>query len=166
MALPLDPDAAWAAFPLTRLRPEQVANSVFQAASTSTIDAQMPWLVRLGALTSRNDFVKRYGDLGQDEFEPRGGTIPQRLLLMNGDLVESKIKDEFGNAAVRIARLAPDDRAAVEVAYLCVLTRRPTEEESGHFAGRLDKSTGQKRKERLEDLYWTLLNTTEFSWNH
>ena len=77
-----------------------------------------------------------------------------------------KIKDEFANAAVRIAELAPDDRAAVEVAYLCVLTRRPTEEESTHFGYRIAKAKGQTRKERLADLYWTLLNTTEFSWNH
>ena len=24
----------------------------------------------------------------------------------------------------------------------------------------------QERKDRLTDLFWTLLNTTEFSWNH
>ena len=63
---------------------------MFQSASTSTVDASMPWLVRFAAFNSRNDFVRRYGDLGADEFEPRGGTIPQRLLLMNGDLVDSE----------------------------------------------------------------------------
>jgi hypothetical protein len=159
-------EEAWAAFPLTRLRPEQVAGALFQATTLATIGAQSPWVVRLAAYTGRNDFVRRYGDTGEDEFDARGGTIPQRLLLMNGDLVRDRIKDDLLNATTRIAVLAPDDRKAVEVAYLVVLTRRPTPEEWDHFAGRLAGTTGQGRKDRLTDLYWTLLNTTEFSWNH
>ena len=39
-----------------------------------------------------NEFVKRYGDSGEDEFEGRGGTIPQRLLMMNGDMVRERLK--------------------------------------------------------------------------
>ena len=31
---------------------------------------------------------------------------------------------------------------------------------------RLAGTSGKERKQRLSDLYWTLLNTTEFSWNH
>ena len=45
---------------------------------------------------------------------------------MNGEIVREKIKDGFFTAASRIADLAPDDRKAVEAAYLAVLTRRPT----------------------------------------
>jgi len=52
------------------------------------------------------------------------------------------------------------------VAYLTVMTRRPTPEELAHFESRLAESKGQERKDRLTDLFWTLLNTTEFSWNH
>ena len=50
--------------------------------------------------------------------------------MMNGDLVRDKTKDDLFNAGDRIGWLRPDDRAAVEVAYLAVLTRRPTPEES------------------------------------
>jgi hypothetical protein len=157
---------AWAAFPMTRLRPEQVAGAIFQATSLSTLGPQSPWLVRLILYTGENDFIRRYGDMGDDEFDARAGTIPQRLLLMNGDLVQSKIKDDFANAANRIAGLAPTDRKAVEVTFLTVLTRRPTPEESAYFESRLRGTKGNERKERLTDLYWTLLNTTEFSWNH
>lgn len=158
-------EAAWAAFPMTRLRPEQVAGSITQATSLSTLGPQSPWLVRLAMYTSRNDFVSRYGDTGQDEFDARGGTIPQRLLLMNGEMVKGT-GDGFFEAATRVAMLAPDDRRAVEVSYLTILARRPTPEESDHFAAKLEGSTGEARKERTIDLFWTLLNTTEFSWNH
>ncbi|HEX8199005.1 MAG TPA: DUF1549 domain-containing protein, partial [Isosphaeraceae bacterium] len=40
-------ESTWAAFPLTPLRPEQVAGGVLQAATLETIDAQSPILVRL-----------------------------------------------------------------------------------------------------------------------
>jgi hypothetical protein len=159
-------EASWAVFPLTRLRPEQVAGALYQAASLSTLDGQNPWIYRLAVYTGRNDFVRRYGDTGEDEFETRGGTIPQRLLMMNGSLVRDKIKDDFLNAASRIAMLAPDDSKAVEAAYLSVLTRRPSPEELSHFSAKLAGSKGQGRKDQVGDLFWTLLNSTEFSWNH
>jgi hypothetical protein len=159
-------EESWAAFPITRLRPEQVAGALFQTASLTTLDAQSPWFVQFLMFTGRNDFVRRFGDTGEDEFEARGGTIPQRLLLMNGDLVRDKTKGELLNAAAQIAMLAPDDRKAVEVAYLAVLTRRPSPDESTHFLAELAGTSGDARKQRLTDLYWTLLNATEFSWNH
>ena len=159
-------EATWAVFPMTRLRPEQVAGALFQAASLTTLGPQSHWFARLVAYTGRNDFVRRYGDTGEDEFDAHGGTIPQRLLLMNGDVVREQIKDGFFSASSRIASLASSDAKAVETAYLTVLTRRPTLEESAHFAARLASTSGDERKQRLSDLYWTLVNSTEFSWNH
>jgi hypothetical protein len=85
---------------------------------------------------------------------------------MNGEIVRERLKDGLLSASSNIASMAPDDRKAVEVAYLVVLTRLPTPEESTHFAGRLAGTTGDERNQRLSDLCWTLINTTEFSWNH
>ena len=119
-------EKAWAVFPLTRLRPEQVMGGVSQASSVTTIDAESHILVRLVRIANQNDFVKRYGDSGEDEFDGKGGTIPQRLLMMNGSLIHDRITDNPFNASMRIAWLAPDDARAVESAYLAVLTRRPT----------------------------------------
>src|SRR5262249_23094921 len=159
-------EAAWAVFPMTRLRPEQMAGAGIQAASLTTRGPPAHGFARRVAYTGRNDCVRRYGDTGEDEFDARAGTIPQRLLLMNGQIVRDRIKGDFFNASARIAGLAPDDRTAVEAAYLAVLTRRPTAEELTHFADRLAGTTGDERKDRLSDLYWTLINSTEFSWNH
>lgn len=159
-------EKVFAAFPLTRLRPEQVAGGVIQSASLETVNDSSHILVKFVRFVQENDFVKRYGDPGDDELDGRGGTIPQRLVLMNGQLVKERTKEDFGNASARIAGLAPDDRKAVEAAYLAVLTRRPTPEEAAHFEGRLAGTRGHERNQLLEDLYWTLLNSTEFSWNH
>ena len=158
-------EAAWAVFPLTRLHPAQVIGSLLQATSIETIDDDSHILVKLGIGASVKDFVHRYGDTGEDEFETDGGTIPQRLLLMNGKIVHEKTSTSLFNAARRIAMQAPGDRKAVEVAYLTVLTRRPTAEEVDHFAAKLADKT-VNRGQRLTDLCWTLINATEFSWDH
>ena len=86
---------------------------------------------------------------------------------MNGDIVRDKIKSDLFNAPAQIADLAPDDRKAVETAYLAILTRRPTPEERIAFRGPARRqSTRPDAKNRLSDLFWALINTTEFSWNH
>jgi hypothetical protein len=159
-------EKAWAAFPMTRLRPEQVVGSILQAASLETLNRESHILLKFTRFIGERDFVQRYGDTGEDEFDGRGGTIPQRLLLMNGNLVHDKTREELFNAATRISWLAPDDRSAVETAYLAVLTRRPTAEEAAHFEGRLAGSKDRQRIQRMEDLYWTLINSSECSWNH
>jgi hypothetical protein len=159
-------DEALAAFPLTRLRPEQVIGNVIQAASVKTIDQKSHAFVRLARYFNERDFVQRYGDADDDEFARSHGTIPQRLLMMNGDLVDGKAKEELLNASAQIAMFAPDDGAAVETAYLSVLTRRPTPAERDHFVAKLADTTGDERKSRLADLYWVLFNSTELGFNH
>lgn len=157
----------WAAFPLIRLRPEQVAGSVIQASSLKTIDAGSHVIKRFIRSQQQGQFVKRYGDLGEDEFSDQGGTIPQRLLMMNGELVRERTKENLVlNAATRIGSLAPDDATAVETAYLAVYSRRPSAGEKDHFIALLSGSKGGARSRSMEDLYWVLMNATEFSWNH
>lgn len=157
----------WAVFPLSRLRPEQVAGAISQSASVKTIDATSHILFQLRRFLEQNDFVKRYGDTGEDEFDERAGTIAQRLLLMNGKLVKERTEVNLvTNAASQIGALAPTDPQAVELAYLAILTRPPTDAESEHFAARLAGSKGDERNRHMEDLYWVLINSTEFSWNH
>jgi len=153
-------------FPLTRLRPEQVSGALYQAASLETLNGETHILFRIFKAGGENEFIKRYGDVGEDEFNARPGTIPQRLLLMNGQLVYDNTEQGLLSAPHLIGTLAADDRKAVETAYLTVLTRRPAPAEAAHFEGRLAGARGDERQRRLSDLFWTLVNTTEFSWNH
>ncbi len=158
---------AWAAFPLVRLRPDQVVGAITQSCSLTTLNQRTPILLQLIQFGDTLDFITRYGDMGEDEFTDRGGTIPQRLLMMNGKVVHDWTADDLmRNASGRIAALAPDDATAVEAAYLCVLTRSPSEAERNHFVERLADHENRSRQQVIEDLFWVLLNSTEFSWNH
>ena len=156
-------DRNWAVFPRTRLRPEQVAGSIIQATALTTIDSTEHALVRLIRFGQENDFVQRYGDLGENEFDESSETVSQRLLLMNGELIQERIAAGM-NAPGRVASFSPDDKTAIEAAFLTTLTRKPAPEETGYFLRRINEAPS--RAEAIEDMYWVLMNLDEFGFNH
>lgn len=158
-------DMAGSVFPLVRLRPEQIAGAVIQSSRIRTIDRDSSFLVQLQTFGGTNDFVRRYGDIGEDEFKSDNLTISQRLVMLNGKLVDESIDDNpFLSASSHLRMFSSDDESVVENAYLCVLNRHPTTAEATHFRQRLDEA--EKREHAVEDLFWTLLNSSEFAWNH
>ncbi|MEM9185607.1 MAG: DUF1549 domain-containing protein [Planctomycetota bacterium] len=160
------PDGA-IVFPVTRLRGEQVAGAIAQSSQLTTIDSQSHILIKIIRGATQGSFLRRYGDAGSQEMEPAAGAVSQFLLMMNGDAIDERTRPNLvTNAATRIATLAPDDAAAVEAAYLATLTRRPTSAEREHFVRQLAGTEGEPRAQLLGDLYWALINSTEFSWNH
>jgi hypothetical protein len=159
-------DKHWAAFPLTRLRPEQVIGSMSQAASLKTADRNSHLLFRTIRLFREIDFVRDYGDLGDDELTDRAGTIPQALLRMNGRFSCEMSEPNLVNAAGRISAMAPGTEPCIELCFLVCLTRRPTAEELAALAPSFENIPDNQRSEVVEDLYWALFNAPEFSWNH
>ncbi len=161
-----DVEATWAAFPLVRLRPEQMIGALCQSASIKTIDQNSHLFTRFQRFIREQDFVKEYGDLGELELEERSGTIPQALLRLNGRFTrETAVASPF-SASGRISGMAPSDDAAIETAYLCCLSRRPTTDELDHFRAGLTGQAADNRGQVIEDLYWVLFNSPEFCWNH
>ena len=157
----------WAVFPLTQLRPEQVAASIHQACRIHAIDENSSIFSKLELFGGVNDFTKAYGDQGDDEFIQQSVTIPQRLLVMNGSYVSERIKNNpVMNAATRIAQLASDDQVAVKTAYLSTLNRLPTGAELNAFCERLHDTKRNARSQAMGSIFWTLINSTEFQWNH
>ncbi len=158
-------EKAWALFPLTRLRPEQVAGSVQQATSVTANTGDANLLFRIARSGQQNEFVTRYGDSGEDEFDGRTGTIPQRLLMMNGAMVGEKIRESPFNASTRIAWMAPDDPRASKPLTSPSSAAGPRPPRREHFEASL-RDEHWTRPQKLEDLFWALINSTEFSWNH
>jgi hypothetical protein len=89
-------------------------------------------------------------------------TIPQRLMVMNGNLVDERVRaNPVVNATSRIA-LAPTPQA-IESLYLAALNRKPTPDEIAYFTPWFQSSTPI---EATGDVLWALVNSTEFLWNH
>jgi len=159
-------ECSWAVFPLVRLRPEQVIGSMLQASSITTIDQNSHLLTRALRFFRERDFIEDFGDPGENEIGDRTGTIPQALLRMNGELSAELTKANPVNSSGRIAGAASTPESCVEICYLVCLTRRPTDEERAFFAAEIPKKRGDARHSEVADLFWTLFNSPEFSWNH
>ena len=159
-------DESWGLFPMTRLRPEQIIGSMLQASSIQTIDQNSHLFTRFRRFTNERDFVNEYGDLGDQELVEQSGTIPQALLRMNSNMTRGAVESGFFSACGRISNLSTTNEEALEAAYFVCLTRKPTPEEREHFLAQLGDYTDNRRNPIIEDIFWTLFNSPEFSWNH
>ncbi len=160
-------EQAWSVFPLTQLRPDQVAGSLIQAGKLTALDRTSSVFRRLEAFGSKQNFLQRFGDRGEDEFASEAVTITQRLVMMNGELVADRTKvDLINNAATRIATLVADDERAIELIFLSTFNRRPSNDERSAFVPLLRGKTNRARQQALSDIAWAMVNSTEFSWNH
>jgi hypothetical protein len=89
-------------------------------------------------------------------------TLSQALHLLNGETTGGKIKE--GNL---VGRLLDSGRSPAEVAreiYVRCLTRQPTDTELKSIFDKLAGYTNPS--DGLEDLYWAVLNSNEFVFNH
>ena len=154
----------WAVFPLIRLRPEQVIGAMLQANKVHTIDQNSHLITRSIRYFRERDFVDAFGDPGVDELQERAGTIPQALLRMNGQFARELTELNPISAPARILAVSSTDEKVVENCYLVCLTRRPGPEELEHFVSMLKEGTDKDKD--VQDLYWVLFNSPEFSWGH
>jgi hypothetical protein len=88
------------------------------------------------------------------------GTIPQALFLMNAPIVHARTQARPGTPLGRILAKSSGDREAVDSLYMLVLSRKPNPKELAVVGEYLAKS--DDRKEAFEDVYWSLVNSTEF----
>lgn len=89
-------------------------------------------------------------------------TMPQLLHLQNGASVVEKIRSGDG----RLAQLLKTDKSEdeiIEELFLASLSRVPTEKERNDIHRAL--ADGSK-EEGFRDVFWALLNSKEFSFNH
>ncbi len=90
-------------------------------------------------------------------------TMPQLLHLQNGDSVVDKVRAADG----RLARLLGANRSDAEIIdelFLATLCRPPSKEAVERVRRAL--AEGGSREEVFRDLFWALLNSKEFAFNH
>ncbi len=90
-------------------------------------------------------------------------TMPQLLHLQNGDSVVRKVSAAGGRLAA-LLKSGKTDAQVVEELFLATLSRLPTAAEVG--AVRAALAEGDPREVALRDVYWALLNSKEFAFNH
>jgi len=90
--------------------------------------------------------------------------MTQVLHLYNGETVNKKLAAK-GSAAER-ATAESDDGKIVEELYLAALSRLPTAEERESLVAELTAARSEDRRAVIEDLYWSVLTSREFLFNH
>ena len=90
-------------------------------------------------------------------------SLRQSLLLIGGDVIETKVLSLNGYLA-NLLKLSPEPDEVVDHLYLRVLCRPATAEEQSRWTAELKQS--ESLREAAEDLFWSLLNSREFAFNH
>jgi hypothetical protein len=114
----------------------------------------------------RSEFLNRF--VSTDRATETSTTILQALMLMNGEFIDGQTgmdRSEILGAVVDVPGW--DTKKRVETLFLTAFARQPTADELERFASYVDRggAAGDKRK-ALGDVFWVLLNSPEFLFNH
>ncbi len=113
--------------------------------------------------TTRAKFLATFTDAGGRPAEAQA-TVHQALLMMNGDLLAEALAAQPGRTLTAALGGPPrtTDRR-IEELFLAALSRRPGSSERERFVRFVE---GGERNASLRDLFWMILNSTEFVHNH
>lgn len=150
---------------LKPMTPEQLFDSLLSATAAQRAGGDK------GADKKRaawlNQFVVTFGNDEDTESSTFQGTIPQALMMMNGELMEKATAGLPGSFLADLyerAMRAPNPPAfMVNHLYLSALSRYPNATEAKqatHYLSSYPDPIGV-----LQDLYWALLNSSEFVLN-
>jgi hypothetical protein len=159
-------DGLFSHMALKPMTPEQLFESLLTATSAHTAGGGNGSGARRDAWLRQ--FIFAFATDEGDEGTSFQGTIPQALMMMNGDLITRATGGEPGSflADLRSRALNEPEPVAFMVngLYLAALSRYPTYKESEQAAHYLDAFPDTI--EVLQDLFWALLNSNEFVLNH
>jgi hypothetical protein len=114
----------------------------------------------------RSQFLNRFAST--ERATETHTTILQALMLMNGKFVTEVTSLEKGEVLVAIAEMPGwDTKKRVSALFLTAFSREPTEDELEKLASYVDGGgVNNDKKRALADVFWVLLNSSEFLFNH
>jgi hypothetical protein len=120
--------------------------------------------MRMASPAPPASFIRVFGQPARDrlgEFRDPSASMRQALMMINGKAVHDASRV---GTKERLYRLLTDDEPkidqAIEMAYLEILTRKPTEVE--HLDALTILHTADNLLDGMADLRWILFNTHEF----
>jgi Protein of unknown function (DUF1549)/Protein of unknown function (DUF1553) len=154
---------------LRRIKAENLLDVISQVTETKDKFQGLPLGARAVQLAdggSSTYFLTTFGRATREtpcscevKMEP---TLSQALHLMNGDTVNAKIQQGGVIPKLMAQTKFPEER--ITNLYLRSLARKPTKGEMEKLMSRL--APGSNEKQALEDVFWALLNSREFLFNH
>ena len=110
-------------------------------------------------------FVIAFGNDEGTEATTFNGTIPQALMMFNGDLIKKAVSTEKGGFLHRISTSNMKPAEKIGYLFMAGLGRAPTKNEVD-IANKLLVARGGDTTAALQDIFWALLNSNEFIFNH
>jgi hypothetical protein len=92
-------------------------------------------------------------------------SVTQVLHIFNGDSINKKLAAK-NNAIEKLLNEKPNAEQIIEQAYLGALARMPSETEKQKLLAQLEKVDEKEKRASVEDLFWALLSSKEFLFNH
>jgi Protein of unknown function (DUF1553)/Protein of unknown function (DUF1549) len=165
-----DDPRQFAKMALRGLTPEQLYDSLTEAVGTPTAQEQRNDRGRafiIGGNGPRDEFLSKFANSSDRPTEVQT-SILQALALMNGKFVSdaTSVQDSVTLAGVIDAPwMKTSDK--IEALYLAALSRKPRANELERLVKYVEKGgpSGDKDK-ALADVFWVLLNGSEFILNH
>ena len=112
-----------------------------------------------------SQFTIAFGTDEGDEATTFNGTIPQALMMFNGDLIKNATSGAQGGFLHTVATSNLSAAKKIEYLYLAGLARKPSRREIA-VANQLLLVRQGDQTAALQDVWWAILNSNEFIINH
>lgn len=112
-----------------------------------------------------SQFVVAFGTDEGDEATTFNGTIPQALMMFNGDLIKQATAIDKSSFLARIAASNLSAPAKIDYLFMAGLSRKPNADEL-MIANKLLLARKGDSAAALQDIWWAVLNSNEFIMNH
>jgi hypothetical protein len=152
---------------LKPMTPEQLFDSLLTATAAQKAGGDSAAGSRRDAWL--NQFIFAFANDEETEGSSFQGTIPQALMMMNGELMEKATGGQAGSFLADLLDEARSRHAAAPVPfmvdrlYLAALSRHPSRTEANQASQYLNSFPDTINV--LQDLFWALLNSNEFVLN-
>lgn len=110
-------------------------------------------------------FVVAFATDEGDETTTFNGSIPQSLMMFNGDLIRDAISLEPGSWLHQLSQNKSNPQEKVQFLFIAGLGRRAKPEELS-MATQLMEARKRDTGAMLQDLWWAILNSNEFIFVH